>query len=121
MRANGAKGDLVSQREFVEYTTVDSGTIGIITLNRPRQRNAQNRGLLVELGDAFREAEEDDAVRVVILRGAGPMFSSGHDLGSSAAVAEREPGPGQHPSYQANGATRLGVEKRMLQEWHYYF
>jgi enoyl-CoA hydratase len=49
------------------------------------------------------------------------MFSSGHDLGSSAALAEREPGPDQHPSYRTNGGTRLGAEKRMLQEWHYYF
>jgi enoyl-CoA hydratase len=111
----------VDDRAFIEYTTVDSGTIAVITLNRPKQRNAQNRGLLVELGEAFAAAEADDEVRVVVLRGAGPMFSSGHDLGSSAAVAEREPGPDQHRSYQVNGGTRAGAEKRMLQEWHYYF
>ncbi len=51
-------------------------------LNRPEARNAQNRGLLVELNDAFLRAEADDEVRVVILGGTGPMFSSGHDLGS---------------------------------------
>jgi enoyl-CoA hydratase len=84
-------------------------------------RNAQNRGLLVELDEAFVKAEQDDAIRVVILCGAGPMFSSGHDLGSKDAVAERTPGPDLHPSYAMNGATRQGAENRMLQEWHYFF
>ena len=66
-------------------------------------------------------AEADDTVRVVILCGAGPMFSSGHDMGSREAVAERQAGPDQHPSVVVNGGTRLGAEARMLQEWHYFF
>jgi enoyl-CoA hydratase len=49
------------------------------------------------------------------------MFSSGHDLGSLEAVAERAPGPDQHPSYTMHGATKAGLERRMLQEWHYFF
>jgi enoyl-CoA hydratase len=106
---------------FIEYETVDDGTIAVITLNRPRQRNAQNRGMLVELNDAFLRAEADDTVRVVVLRGAGPAFSAGHDLGSSARVTEEAPGPGQHPSYTVNGGTRESVERWMLQEWHYFF
>ena len=108
-------------RKFVEYETLDDGKIARITLNRLQSRNAQNRGLLVELGDAFLEAESDDQVRVVILRGAGPLFSSGHDLGSKEAVAERTPGPDFHGSYGTNGGTRKGAEARMLQEWHYFF
>jgi len=59
---------------YIEYETVDDGAIAIISLNRPNQRNAQNRGLLIELGDAFETAEADDAVRVVVLRGNGPAF-----------------------------------------------
>jgi len=106
---------------YIRYETLDDGVIARITLDRPRTRNAQNRGLLVELGDAFLRAEADDTVRVVILCGAGPMFSSGHDMGSREAVAERQPGPDQHPSVTVNGGTRLGAEGRMLQEWHYFF
>ena len=90
-------------------------------LNRLKTRNAQNRGLLVELNDAFLAAEADDQVRVVILGGVGPLFSSGHDLGSEEAVAERTPGPGQHPTTLINGGTKVGAENRMLQEWHYFF
>ena len=107
--------------KYVLYELFDEGRIARITLNRPRSRNAQNRGLLVELDQAFRQAEADDNVRVVILAGAGPLFSSGHDLGSRDAAAERAPGPGQHPSYAGDGATRTGAEARMLQEWHYFF
>jgi enoyl-CoA hydratase len=106
---------------YIRYEALDNGVIARITLDRPRTRNAQNRGLLVELGDAFARAEADDTVRVVILCGAGPMFSSGHDMGSREAVEERRPGPDQHPSMTVNGGTRLGAESRMLQEWHYFF
>lgn len=108
-------------RKYITYETLDEGRIARITLNRVNARNAQNRGLLVELGDAFLEAEADDDIRVVILAGAGPMFSSGHDLGSKDAVAERTPGPDFHPSYATNGGTKKGTENRMLQEWHYFF
>jgi enoyl-CoA hydratase len=66
-------------------------------------------------------AEADDTVRVVILAGEGPMFSSGHDIGSKQARAEFTPGPGQHPTAAINGGTREGAEKIMLQEWHYFF
>jgi enoyl-CoA hydratase len=106
---------------FVTYETLDEGIIARIMLNRPNQRNAQQRGLLVELDEAFLEAEADDKVRVVILGGNGPMFSSGHDLGSKQSLAEYVPGPDQHPSFQENGATRQGAEKLMLQEWHHFF
>ncbi|MCW2831403.1 MAG: enoyl-CoA hydratase [Aeromicrobium sp.] len=107
--------------QFITYDTRDEGTIARITLNRPGARNAQNRGLLVELDAAFLRAEADDEVRVVILRGAGPIFSSGHDMGSDLALGELGTGPERHPSTEVNGGTRAGTEKRMLQEWHHFF
>ena len=111
----------VQDFEYLTYEVVDRGRIAVVTLDRPKQRNAQNRGMLVELGSAFERAEQDDTVRVVILRGAGPTFSAGHDLGSSDDVRERTPGPGQHPTYLCNGGTIGGVETRHRQEWHYFF
>ncbi|ULE33830.1 enoyl-CoA hydratase [Mycobacterium sp. IDR2000157661] len=107
--------------DYIDYELLDDGRIAVVTLDRPKQRNAQNRGMLVELGSAFELAETDDTVRVVILRGAGPSFSAGHDLGSSDDVRERTPGPDQHPTYQCNGGTIGGVETRHRQEWHYFF
>src|ERR1700712_2740321 len=106
---------------FLLTEQLDDGRIVRITLNRPRTRNAQNRGMLVELDQAMREAEADDTVRVVILAGAGPMFSAGHDMGSKESLAERNAGPDQHPTFQIDGGSRLGAENRMLQEFHYFF
>ena len=71
----------MSEFKYVLYEPIDDGRIVRIMLNRPDARNAQNRGLLVELNEAMLQAEADDEVRVVILGGMGPMFSSGHDLG----------------------------------------
>ena len=81
--------DQPAEYSYITYETLDEGTIARIMLNRVKSRNAQNRGLLVELNDAFMRAEADDDVRVVILGGNGPMFSSGHDLGSKDADDSR--------------------------------
>jgi enoyl-CoA hydratase len=107
----------VPEYDYLTYETLDEGRIARIMLNRPEARNAQNRGMLVELHAAFLRAEADDEVRVVILGGTGPMFTSGHDLGSAAAREELV----NHPSWKENGGTRVGAERLMLQEWHHFF
>ncbi|MCY3635314.1 MAG: enoyl-CoA hydratase [bacterium] len=107
--------------QYLTYETFDDGKVARIMLNRPEARNAQNRGMLVELNEAFLVAEADDDVRVVILGGVGPMFSAGHDMGTKVSIEERMPGPDQHPTWQINGGQRRGSEKLMLQEWHYFF
>ncbi|MHB8466562.1 MAG: enoyl-CoA hydratase [Acidimicrobiales bacterium] len=107
--------------KYVTYETLDEGTIARIMLNRPDSRNAQHRGLLVELDEAFLAAEADDQVRVVILGGTGTMFSSGHDMGSPESLAERSDGPDRHPTMDSHGGTRKGAENRMLQEWHFFY
>ena len=43
--------------KYLEVETIDDGAIVRILLNRPERRNAQNRGLLVELNDALMAAE----------------------------------------------------------------
>jgi enoyl-CoA hydratase len=108
--------------ELVTYETLDERRIARIWLNRPEAHNAQNRTLLVQLDEAFGRAEADDNVRVVILAGRGKNFSAGHDLGSEAAILERQPGPAQHPTFRSHGATREPIaEKIYLQEWHFFF
>ena len=54
--------------KYLLYETLDSGKVARIMLNRPDARNAQNRGLLVELNDAFLHAEEDYARERIELR-----------------------------------------------------
>lgn len=110
---------------YITYEELDEGRVARITMNRPEYRNAQNRGLLVEVDEAFLRAEKDDRVRVVILAGAGKSFSSGHDLLGAATKdrqSERDPDSRNfHSSFAINGATRESVEKRMLQEHHYFY
>ncbi len=54
----------------------------IVTLNRPRYRNAQNAKLTGALDAAFVRATNDDSVAVIVLAGAGDHFSAGHDIGT---------------------------------------
>jgi enoyl-CoA hydratase len=66
------------------------GRVATVTLARPRYRNAQSWRLLDELDAALHEAEADRDVRVVIVRGEGDHFSSGHDLGTPDQEADRQ-------------------------------
>ncbi|PXY23244.1 enoyl-CoA hydratase [Prauserella sp. PE36] len=110
-----------SDRRFLIQESFLDGRVLRIKLNRPEVRNAQNRGLLVELDTALTEAEKDDRIRVIILGGVGASFSAGHDLGSAQAIAEMGGGPQRHPSFDEHGGTRPGVERIILQEWHYFY
>ena len=56
--------------------------VAIVTMNRPRYRNAQNAKLTYALDDAYSKAIADDAVKVIVLAGAGKHFSAGHDIGT---------------------------------------
>ncbi len=111
----------MSEYEFLIDERLGDGRVARITLNRPEVRNAQSRGLLVELDRALLAAEADDDVRVVILAGAGASFSAGHDLGTKQFLEEMGTGPGRHPSFDRHGGTRDPVERLMLQEWHYFY
>ena len=54
--------------------------IGFITLNRPEKRNALSLNLMTEMIETLRSIEKNPEIRVLIIRAAGPVFSSGHDL-----------------------------------------
>jgi enoyl-CoA hydratase len=53
-----------------------------ITMNRPQFHNAQNSQMTYALDAAFQRAVGDDAVKVIVLAGAGKHFSAGHDIGT---------------------------------------
>jgi enoyl-CoA hydratase/carnithine racemase len=85
----------------------DDGVL-LLTLNRPRQKNAFNEAMWRDLRDALRDAQEDPAVRAVVVTGAGDAFSAGQDLGEMAAPPAGEP-PG-FPSFM----DRLGAFDKPL-------
>ena len=74
--------ELKTRYEDVLYE--QSGHVARITLNNPEKRNAIDfrgqGGICDNLHTALDEAEDDDEIKVVILRGAGPSFCGGHDL-----------------------------------------
>jgi enoyl-CoA hydratase/carnithine racemase len=70
----------------------DSGGVRHLVLQRAEKRNAFNGELIQALGAAVEEAAGDDAVRVVVLRGDGPMFSSGMDLNDLRELSENPEG-----------------------------
>ena len=67
----------------------DEGAVRWLTMNRPKQRNAQDTALIDGISAALREADEDDGVRVIVLAGSGDHWSAGHDL--KAIVGQEAP------------------------------
>jgi enoyl-CoA hydratase/carnithine racemase len=66
----------------------DRGPVRHVLLNRPEKRNAINDEMVLELGQAFEEAAAEESVRIVVVRGEGPMFSSGMDVSSLRGLSE---------------------------------
>lgn len=83
------------------------GAVARICIDRPDARNAQSLQLLDELDDAFRAAERDPEVRVIVLAAAGAHFSAGHDLKEGAARSAK--------------VGELSVESRWEMEEEKYF
>jgi enoyl-CoA hydratase len=84
--------------------STDHGTVRVLMLNRPESRNALNSELIEALYAALVEADDDAAVRAVVLTGADPAFCAGVDLKQAA----RE-GMAYFERYQShNCITRVG-------------
>ena len=74
--------------EVEQHVVVETeGGVGWIRLNRPEKMNAIGALTRRQLGDAIKQAERDDAVRVLVLTGTGRAFSSGADVTEMAQGA----------------------------------
>lgn len=71
--------------EHVTYEVAEA--IAVITLNRPEAANAQSRKVLEELDAAWREADADPKVKVIVLKANGKHFSAGHDMSATKDMA----------------------------------
>jgi len=74
--------------ETIEYET--QAPLAWLTLNRPDKLNAISATMVAELNQALDEAEQDDAVRVIMLKGEGRAFSAGFDLETDSDVNDME-------------------------------
>ena len=70
----------MTEEEPVSYEV--RGSTAVVTMDRPEYRNAQNSKMTYALDRAFQRAVDDDAVKVIVLAGAGKHFSAGHDNGT---------------------------------------
>ena len=88
-----------------------------ITLNRPEKLNVFDfpgqGGILDDFYAALEEAEEDDQVKVVVIRGAGRSFCAGHDLDSVGHIYGM--GTGQPGERRASQRVRLKVDRRWME------
>jgi enoyl-CoA hydratase/carnithine racemase len=73
---------------MTEHVKVENES-GILTLTMARadKKNALTNAMYGALADAIERAESDPAIRVVLIRGEGDMFTAGNDLGEFAAIA----------------------------------
>lgn len=68
----------MSDFQYLNYEIANR--VATITLNRPEKRNALNFTLVSELRDAFKEADQSSAVKVIVLKANGKAFCAGADL-----------------------------------------
>lgn len=94
---------------------VPAPRVARITMNRPEARNAQNIQLTYDLNEAFNWASQDNDVKVIILAGADPHFSSGHDLRDTGRRLDEFKAVGTWGQFGVPGA-----EGRMAREEEIY-
>jgi enoyl-CoA hydratase/carnithine racemase len=85
--ANTSKYDNRLSEEIVIRTEFDNG-IARLLIDRPARRNAFDAATGQALAEAIEAAQRDEATRVVVIKGAGDVFSTGRDLKATAAVSE---------------------------------
>ena len=66
--------------EFIKVNPQYDKHIALIELNRPKELNALNRQLMLEIRDALKTFDDDDTIRVVILTGGERVFAAGADI-----------------------------------------
>ncbi len=69
--------------EFIQVTT-EADQVGVITLNRPKQLNALNGELMVELGHALKAFDADSKIGCIIITGNEKAFAAGADIAAMA-------------------------------------
>lgn len=92
--------------------------IAAITLNRPERRNSYDPAMRRSLEDCLDEAAEDDDIKVVLLRGAEGVFSTGADMGNAYAWygESADPRAKRRPSQRR----RLSVDRETFSFYHRY-
>ncbi|MCX5999602.1 MAG: enoyl-CoA hydratase/isomerase family protein [Chloroflexi bacterium] len=94
--------------------------IATITLNRPEKLNVlnmmgTNEGVFTDMLNALTEAEDDDSVKVIVIRGAGKHFCAGEDLSQAGFVYGF--GTGKKGERRPSERIRLKYDKKFMSDW----
>jgi enoyl-CoA hydratase/carnithine racemase len=93
--------------ETIDYAV--DGPVATITLNRPEKLNAYTARMGVELAEAVETADRDDAVRAVILTGAGRGFCAGADISDGPGSFDTSAAGSGGKNFGGGGARRTGA------------
>lgn len=98
---------------LVKYEKDTKSHIARMTLNRPEKLNAMTLGMYDELSAHLEDTANDDAIKVIILKGAGGCFTSGQDL-NEVYDWYTTPGDKRRPSQRR----RLSVDRKTFGQYH---
>jgi enoyl-CoA hydratase len=93
------------------------GPVAHLVMNRPEKHNALRFDDLDALVEALHEAEEDDAIKVIVLRGNGPSFCAGHDYNDALRSYGLDPGADGSKPRRPSQRSRLLRDRKLGQNY----
>jgi enoyl-CoA hydratase len=100
-----------SETLIYEKEDFEEGSMVTLTMNKPETLNALNIEFSREIDDALTKVEQDDDVKVVVLKGAGKAFSAGYDLGRVYFVYGGGTGKPEDKSRRPSQRSRLAYDR----------
>lgn len=102
--------------DYVRIEPIEDGIVRIM-IDRPDVMNVISRKVYAELDQALAQAEDDDAIKVIIIGGIGDHFGAGHDIGTSAMRSELDDYPRDFTALGRVKAMDRGVYWRLHDRW----
>ena len=96
-----------------EVTLEKEGSVARLVLNRPDKHNALSFAGLDQLVEMLHEAEDDDAIKVIILKGRGPSFCAGHDYDDAVRAYGLARGPSEEKPRRPSQRARLQRDRKL--------
>jgi enoyl-CoA hydratase/carnithine racemase len=96
----------------------DANAIACVTINNPERRNAYDPQMREQLATYLDDLATDDAVKVVMLRGEGGIFSTGADMANAYAWYEPSGDGMERPRRRPSQRRRLGVDRKTFSFYH---
>jgi len=100
-----------SETLIYEKEDFEEGSMVTLTMNKPETLNALNIEFSREIDDALTKVEQDDDVKVVVIKGAGKAFSAGYDLGRVYFVYGGGTGKVEDKSRRPSQRSRLAYDR----------